>query len=121
MADLSSRAQLRIWIARERRGHADEKYDHQAHLDRIESLMADDGALCDDGWWMRFIPRYFERARMFKLSTPQGRQAMGKYIVTLCHCLEYAIELYGDMPEPGHTSGEIRPWRSLPDEGRTNR
>lgn len=110
---LDARAQLRIWLAEERRGHADTKYNPSFRADQEGGLTIDDGALSDGSWWMRFIPNYLSRVQMLKLSTPRGRQAMGKLITTLCNCLEVAIDLYGDMPQPGCPSGEIRPWRRL--------
>ena len=35
-------------------------------------------------------------------------QALGKANLTLMHCEETAVAIYGPMPEGGHPSGEIR-------------
>ena len=60
--------------------------------------------------WNDWAGNYLLRAVRFGLETPQGRQALGKTIVTLTHVLETAIELWGPMPAPGVASGEIQEW-----------
>jgi hypothetical protein len=59
------------------------------------------------GPWIDFIGNYLRRAELLGLDTMKGRQALGKYIVTMMHCLETAIEVYGPMPRAGYPSGEI--------------
>jgi len=53
---------------------------------------------------------YTGRIRLFRLTSYQGRQALMKLIATLVHLAELAIIHHGDLPAPGHTSGEIRAW-----------
>ena len=57
--------------------------------------------------WHDWAGNYIKRAAMFGIDTPQGRQALGKAIVTLIHVLETAVEEYGPMPKPGVPSGVI--------------
>lgn len=99
------RDHVRTWITAERALYADVKYDEDQknHL-RLRMFMAEEGLAPT---WLDFIGNYLKRAEMFGLDTPQGRQAMGKTIVTMLHCLETAVEIHGPMPEPGYPSGEI--------------
>ena len=57
-----------------------------------------------------FLSGYIDRARVLGLDSPAGRQALAKAGVTILDFLEHAVVAFGDMPEPGHPSGEIRPW-----------
>ncbi len=57
--------------------------------------------------WHDWAGNYIKRAVLFGLDTPQGRQALGKAIVTLMHVLETAVEEYGPMPRAGVPSGVI--------------
>jgi len=103
------RTHLLEWIAIERREYADVKYaedgDNRAMLKK---------AMEDGDWqrWTDFAGNYVRRAEMFGLNTLQGKQALGKAIVTLMHTLETAIEFYGDMPKPGVSSTDgVSEWR----------
>ncbi len=66
----------------------------------------------DGDWerWADFTGNYLQRAVIFGFDSEKGRQALGKACVTILHTLETAIEIYGDMPKPGVTSGEIETW-----------
>ena len=106
-----AREHLREWIHVERTTYADvEKFseNHEARQKLIRD-MADHG-VSEGSDWMSFIGNYIKRAQLLGLSTAVGRQAFGKAIVTMMHALETAIDLYGPMPEPGHTSGELVEW-----------
>lgn len=109
---VSPRAQLRIWLTRERNTYADAKWDGNFD-DRKRAEVRSDPHITDENWWMDFLPSYWQRARVLGLDTPQGRQALAKLIVTYCSLLECAIEEFGDLPAPGHSSGNIHPWTEL--------
>ena len=99
------RLALRKWIMQERSKYADVKYDEDgANRKRLQNAMRTEGL---GGLWLSHIGGYLDRAQTFGLDTEKGRQAMGKAIVTMMHCLETAIEIHGPMPEPGKPSGEI--------------
>lgn len=108
----TARTQVLEWVRRERAGHADDKFSamlatqirwHWDEQDQVGTLAA------SSGWW-QFASNYLDRVRLFNLQSPQGRQALAKVICTLQDALATSIMLWGDLPEPGHPSGEIRPW-----------
>ena len=49
---------------------------------------------------------------VFGLQEIRGRQRLAKAIATEIAVLVYAMEQYGDLPEPGHSSTEdiVEPW-----------
>lgn len=100
------------WITEERRLYADQKWDSPgafaAHVAAVKSE--------PPTTWDEWAGNYMRRAVLFGLSTPQGRQAMGKTIVTLIDYLESAVNLWGPMPAPGVPSGEIQLWDDDPTE-----
>lgn len=107
---IGARRHVRTWIDHERALYADTKYAEDT-IGR-ERLIADTATHPrmngpDGGTWITFITNYLGRARQFGMDTPQGRQALGKLIVTLMHCLETAVMVHGPMPEAGHPSGEV--------------
>lgn len=97
---------LMVWIAGERATHAGVKYGDDTPQWRalVEDMKAHAHL---DGEWDVFIGNYLRRAQLLGLDSLPGRQALGKTIVTLMHCLETAVEVYGPMPSPGLPSGEI--------------
>ena len=102
---IEARAALFAWLTEERRSYADTKYaDGTETREELKQVMLAEG-FADR--WMDFAFNYIQRARMFGATTPQGRQAMGKAIVTLMHVLETAIMVHGPMPRPGVPSGVI--------------
>lgn len=114
MGQVDGRVELHEWIVLERARYADVKYDedtdarHKLILD-----MQNFGNLEDDSEWWTFISNYLSRARTLGLTTPQGRQALAKCIVTMMHCLETAIDVHGHLPKPGQPSGELVEWTTL--------
>lgn len=114
MGTADPRVELREWLVLERARYADVKYDEDTEARHKLILdMQDFGNLEDDSEWMTFLTNYWQRARTLGLTTPQGRQAFGKFIVTAMHCLETAIECHGHMPKPGQPSGELKEWTTL--------
>lgn len=67
------------------------------------------GGISNEGDWQRQITAYWDRANAYGLDTLEGRQALMKSILTLVDCAASMIRVYGDPPEPGYPSGEIRP------------
>ena len=103
---MSARDELLEWIATERAFYADVKYAEDGT--NREALIADLRYHPHiDGEWDVFIGNYMRRSQLFGVDSLPGRQALGKTIVTLMHCLETAIEVYGPMPAPGVPSGEF--------------
>lgn len=109
------REHLRAWLDYERTKYADLKFDPEKP--ETQALLKD----ATENPQMRanregeadidlFIKNYLGRVSLFGLDTPQGRQAMGKLIVTLTDHLERAILAHGPMPKPGVTSGQIEEW-----------
>lgn len=99
----STRADLQKWIAVERATYADIKFSDENRAFLIDAMRVERlGPI-----WLGFIGNYLKRAELFGLDTLQGRQALGKTIVTLLHCLETAMDEFGPMPAPGVSSGEI--------------
>lgn len=103
-------AQVLAWLGVEQdyadRKFGDQKADHDA-------WMAEGGIGEDSEWW-RQVTQYVSRARLFGLETPQGRQALAKFMATTLGLVECAVRNHGDLPEPGWTSGEVRPWADAP-------
>lgn len=101
------RKHVRQWIDEERSRYADVKFAEGAE-GRVMLIQA----IKDRDWerFTNFAGNYMRRAEIQGLDTPQGRQQMGKAIVTMLHMLETAILVYEPMPKPGVPSGEIHDW-----------
>ena len=110
MDHFEARNYLLAWLFSERAFYSDVKYrDGDYNRQFLIDAMRDE-PFSDGSKWLDFIGNYMKRAQLFGLDTPIGRQALGKTLVTIQHCLETAIMIYGPMPEPGYPSGEIRKW-----------
>lgn len=64
-----------------------------------------------DGRWYQDINMYLHRANVIGLDKPNGRQALAKAAMVVIAAVESAERVYGSLPEPGHTSGEIVEWQ----------
>lgn len=108
------REHVHAWIDYERRTHADVKYGEGTQ--QRENLIADVqnnphmAPSVKDIDFDLFIGNYMSRVKLHGLDTPQGRQAMGKAIITMLHALETAVLVHGPMPRPGMPSGNITEW-----------
>lgn len=91
------------WLARERRDYAQGKWTPPEAAKAHRDCVIGEGPTT----WHDWAGNYVKRAAMFGLNTPQGRQALGKAIVTLIHVLETAVEEFGPMRKPGVPSGVI--------------
>lgn len=56
--------------------------------------------------WEEIIGMYLHRARILGLDNPLGRQSIAKAAATVCGYAESVVRVYGDLPEPGVSSGE---------------
>lgn len=63
--------------------------------------------LGEDSWWWQQLMNYYHRSKILTLETPVGRQALAKFVATACGLLESVIRVYGDVPRPGVSGGEI--------------
>lgn len=90
------------WVTEERAGHAGAKWpaEHQDAITRGEN----------DIPWRRWLLQYLDRALLLGLDTPNGKQALGKFVVTAVAMLESVERVHGPLPAPGHPSGEIEEW-----------
>jgi len=59
-----------------------------------------------NSYWENQLGMYLYRAWTLGLDTPAGRQALMKYVATAVGMLAQSVALYGELPEPGVTSGE---------------
>lgn len=58
-------------------------------------------------WWTRQVVQYFDRARLYGVDTPRGRQAMAKAMATSVAACAAAVRCNGPLPRGGTTSGEV--------------
>jgi hypothetical protein len=112
------RKHLYSWMAVEELYVADKFDDQRSHHDyfiRNHDL---------DGFWFRQVVQYLDRARAF-LESAQisegvnqrnlellAQQALAKGMMTFKGLVESSIRVYGDLPAPGVSSGEIKEWTS---------
>lgn len=104
MSQSRERLHVRQWVRRERE-YADAKFDDQriGHDEEMRQY-----GIEEDGFWIRQILQYFDRAQVLGLDNPLGRQAMGKAYMTLGGFLESMVRVYGLLPPGGVPSGELR-------------
>lgn len=96
----------------ERQGH-----DHSMKTEGVE------------GFWLRQIVQYYDRATIFFAEAraqreaggegservacffeKKAQQALAKAMMTAKGCVESSIRVYGNMPRPGYPSGDILDW-----------
>ena len=59
-----------------------------------------------EGWWSNQLEHYLERARTLGIETPEGRQALAKFVATSIALLESSVRLYGWLPRAGVRIGD---------------
>lgn len=59
-------------------------------------------------WFNSQFDVYYHRAWVLGLDTPNGRQALAKFVSTAAGMLAAATQEYGELPKPGVPSGEIQ-------------
>jgi hypothetical protein len=99
----ASRPAVTRWLDDEYRLYANLKWSEPKAAEAHRSCVVGEGPTT----WNDWAGNYIMRAAMFGLATPQGRQALGKAIVTLIHVLETAVVEFGPMPKPGVPSGVV--------------
>jgi hypothetical protein len=97
---MSAASQCFDWLVHEREYQV-EKFG--TDLDDEHTL----AGLGEESWWWQQLTNYFHRSRVLGLDTPVGRQAIAKFAATSCGLLESVIRVYGALPRPGVSSGEI--------------
>jgi hypothetical protein len=97
---MSAASQCFDWLIHEREYQV-EKFG--TDLDDEHTL----AGLGEESWWWQQLTNYFHRSRVLGLDTPVGRQAIAKFAATSCGLLESVIRVYGALPRPGVSSGEI--------------
>jgi len=95
--------QIEDWLIDERLRYAHAKWSPEDAAKAHRDCVIGEGPTT----WHDWAGNYIKRAAMFGLDSPQGRQALGKAIVTLIHVLETAVEEFGPMPVAGMPSGQI--------------
>jgi hypothetical protein len=112
---VATRAHVRAWIDLERARYADNQQGGKFQDGTPGGDLRDE--IIKGGEWTRtltFVMNYVKRAELMGLDSEQGRQALGKAITSATNILEKAVEFYGPMPDPGHSSGEVQPWLNCP-------
>jgi hypothetical protein len=105
---VTERETLLLWLETEAANHQGIKFAD--FLITNDQWMAADPYLSDESEWWRQLTQYIARVRMFGLETPQGRQAYMKFIATALGAGESMLRVFGNPPQPGVPSGEIRQW-----------
>lgn len=99
----SANVEVIHWLAQEMHDYARAKWSWPSAAKAHRDCVVGEGPTT----WHDWAGNYIKRAAMFGLDSPQGRQALGKAIVTLVHVLETVVEEYGPMPRPGVPSGVV--------------
>lgn len=116
----AEREHLYRWIVGEEEYVAG-KFDDQRpdHDDEMR-----DSHLNPEGFWFRQIVQYYDRARIFfnealsleegdphrREMEQRGQQALAKAMMTAKGCVESSIRVYGPLPKPGLSSGNVEEW-----------
>jgi hypothetical protein len=98
---MSAASQCFEWLVREREYQVNK---FGTDLDDEHSLQG----FGDDSWWWQQLTNYYHRSKVLGVDTPGGRQAIAKFSATSCGLLESVIRIYGPLPQPGVSSGEIQ-------------
>jgi len=107
-SDEEALEQVILWINIERH-YTLEKFssiEDRTHI--VEWQLAD---YLDDEeiqWWDRQLENYLYRARVLGLDTPNGRQALAKFVSTAVGMLSATVQQFGPLPKAGLPSGEIQ-------------
>lgn len=111
MNKAESRQHLDAWVREEKR-YATQKFGTTSRTEHDAEMEAEQ--VGKDSWWYRQIHQYIDRARLFGVDTPQGRQALAKAMMTMHGAVESSVRVFGPLPAPGVTSGEISEWKNGP-------
>lgn len=92
------------WVRKER-AYADEKYP-------VSTIEQFGGALRDED--CDFVMQYLKRAQLLGIDSASGRQSLAKAFATLYDFVRSSVYLYGELPAPGLSSGNVEPWVDCP-------
>jgi hypothetical protein len=87
------------WLQLERETYQTKKFDYEEEKEK------------NVDYWMQQFNSYLQRIPLFGIDTMQGQQAILKLAATAIACAEHIAERIDDIPEPGHSSGDIKSWR----------
>lgn len=90
---------VRNWL-RDERGYTLEKFGIDADNEHIKEYN-----IGNTQWWDQQFENYLNRVRVLGLETPNGRQAFAKFVATAVGALEAVVRSFGELPEPGVSSG----------------
>lgn len=115
----AERLHLYRWVRAEE-NYVAGKFDDQRD-GHDESMLVDH--MRNEGFWLRQIVQYYDRARIFfdaalDSSDPEeirhlqmrGQQALAKAFMTAKGAVESSIRVFGPLPAPGVSSGNVEPW-----------
>jgi hypothetical protein len=72
-----------------------------------DDLHTAEGINMNDSWWWNQMVMYIHRSAILGLETPNGRQALAKFVATACGMLESVVRTHGPLPTPAQSSGNI--------------
>src|SRR4051812_20633638 len=112
MADVGDEHFNRVleWLIRERTEYQQTKFDYGKWDDDSTKAFDKQKYPYDKMKWILQIENYLYRAYTLGIDTAGGRQALAKAAATVVAMTESAMRVYGDLPEPGVPSGELREW-----------
>lgn len=111
MAALAAAMNVSTWLATERSEYAQaDKWTRIGEDVRgpVAPLIEKGGDATTEA--LDFVRMYLHRAQQLGIETPNGRQVLGKAIVTAQQALCAAVQYHGPMPAPARPSGEIEQW-----------
>lgn len=96
------------WLERERFEYQPGKFDYSEGGEDRQKIQEfnDREHPYDKMYWTAQLENYLYRAYVLGFDTPAGRQALAKHAATAVAMVEAMVEVYGELPEPGVTSGE---------------
>lgn len=77
-----------------------EKFDREHDVAHTRALL--DTTRPDE--WKGYIDNYYQQAMLLGIQNPRGRQRLAKAVATMIAELFQVTEMFGDLPEPGHSS-----------------
>ena len=104
------------WLRLERDRYQTLKWDYAE-----EDIAHTEEGLDEESWmWVRGVENYTSRIRLARGADPEwwknpiAVQALLKLVATLASMPEHLLRAgrISDLPEPGHSSGEIREWKT---------
>jgi hypothetical protein len=94
------------WLDEELRMYVYQKFNQLVDAEHIKEFMQPANGGRSEGWWTQQLDNYYHRAAVLGLDTPNGRQALGKFVATAICMLVATVDVYGELPKPGVPSGE---------------